>query len=130
MTTYIPLGARYATGAVTSMGTNSGNWTVTFPPDVINCNTPYFEIYHIVIQGAPSSTFTVYIDNYQWDTSQQGYLNSWDPSQPMPLQPGQTLYFYWSDPDTDNTPPSVTIWLRYDIDIPANNQNSLQGVGG
>lgn len=130
MSTYVPMGARLAskgTGQVAAdnSGKNPGNWTVTFHPDDMNANVPYFEVCHIVISGAQGSSFTVWIGSQQWDTSLNGFSNSWDPSVPLPLRPGEWLYFYWSDPVTDNTPPQVTIWLRYDQDIYANQQAML-----
>jgi hypothetical protein len=132
MATFVSLGPRVGSqsqGQVQAdqTGNNPGNWTVTFGPDDLNCNLPYFEVAHIVLQGAAGSSFTVWIDNFQWDANQNGFSNSWDPSVPLPLRPGQTLYFYWSDLATDGTPPMVTIWLRYDQDIIAN-QRSLLGT--
>ena len=120
MSTYVPLGSRVLTGKADQTGNNKGNWTVVFDPPSLNVNVPYFEVCHIVIMGAAGSSFSVAIDLNQWDTNQNGFLNSWDPAVPMPLRPGQYLYFYWSDPSTDGTPPTVTIWLRYDQDIKAN----------
>jgi hypothetical protein len=99
---------------------------VTFDPNTLNApGVPYFEVCHIVVNGAGGSSFSVYIDTYQWDTNQNGYANSWDPAVPLPLRPGQYLYFFYSDPVTDNTPPTVTVWLRYDQDIPANQAATL-----
>lgn len=126
MSTYVPLGSRILQGQPDQSGNNLGNWTVAFTPDIINVNLPYSEVCHIVVNGAAGATFSVYIDLQQWDTNQNGFKNSWDPSVPLPLRPGQTLYFYYSDPVTDNNPPSVTIWLRYDQDIRANMQTMAQ----
>lgn len=120
MTTFVPLGSRKVTGIADLTGNNTGKWTVVFDPQTINVNVPFFEIAHIVINGAAGSTFSVFIDAQQWDTNQNGYQNSWDPSVPLPVRPGQYVYFYWSDPDTDGTPPIVTIWMRYDQDIGVN----------
>jgi hypothetical protein len=137
MTTYVSLGPRVGTTLVGAAGPivapdpnnkiAAGNWTATFHPDDINCQMPYFEVCHIVLNGAPGSTFQVWIDAFQWDTNQNGTSNSWDPSVAMPMRPGQFLYFYWSNPGTDTNPPSVTLWLRYDQDIIAN-QKSLLGL--
>jgi hypothetical protein len=134
VSTYVGLGPRVASQsqgqvAIDNTGNNPGNWTVTYAPKDINVNAPYFEVCHIVVNGAAGSMFSIYIDNFQWDTNQNGFANSWDPSVPLPLRPGQSLYFYYSDPVSDNTPPSVTIWLRYDIDIPANRQSLLGNPG-
>lgn len=125
MSTYVPLGPRVASvnqGQVAAdlTGRNIGNWTVQYTPQDINCTIPYFEVCHIVVNGAPGSSFSIFIDTFQWDTNQNGFSNSWDPSVPMPLRPGQYLYFFWSDVATDGTPPTVTIWLRYDQDIVVN----------
>lgn len=132
MATMVSLGPRVATQqqgqvAADETGRNIGNWTVSFDPATINCQLPYFEVSHIVVNGAAGSSFTIWIDTFQWDANQNGFQNSWDPSVPMPLRPGQYLYFFYSDPATDNTPPSVTVWLRYDQDITAN-QRALLGV--
>lgn len=120
MSTYIPLGSRPVTGLADTTGNNTGNWTVTFSPDILNVNVPYFEVCHIVIQGALGSLFTVFIDGQQWDVNQNGFANSWDPAVPLPVRPGNFIFFYWNDSTTDLTPPSVTVWLRYDQDILAN----------
>lgn len=126
MSTYVNLGSRQVTGIADNTGRNEGNWTVTFSPDIINVNMPYCEVSHIVVNGAPGSQFSVWIDAQQWDTNQLGQNNSWDPAIPMPLRPGQYLYFFYSDATSDNSPPNVTIWLRYDQDIYAN----LQALNG
>lgn len=127
MSTYVPLGSRTGTqqfGQVSAdnTGRNIGNWTVTFDPNTINCNLPYFEVCHIVVNGAPGASFTIWIDAQQWDANQNGFQNSWDPAVPLPLRPGNYLYFFYSDPATDGLPPAVTVWLRYDQDIDANVQ--------
>jgi hypothetical protein len=121
VSTYIALGSRGpVTGVADTTGNNPGNWTATFDQSTIDCNMPYFEVCHIVVNGAPNSAFTVYVGTRQWDTFQLGQSNSWDPTVPIPLNPGQILFFYYNDPTTDNHPPIITIWLRYDQDIVAN----------
>ncbi len=120
MSTYVPLGNRTATGEPDQTGQNPGNWTVTFDSSVINVNVPFFECYQITVTGAPGSTFTVFINLQSWSQSNNGQLNAWDPSQPLYIRPGDTIYFYYSDPATDGIPPVVTLWLRYDQDIGAN----------
>lgn len=102
------------TGAADTTGLNTGNWTVSFTTDILNCNVPEFEVYKIVVKGAANTTFDVYVENKQWDTAIYGQLNSWDPQQPLVMRPGQSLFFLYSDPVTDNTPPVITIWMRYD----------------
>lgn len=115
---YVTLGSRGPiTGAADNSGKNPGNWTVAFTPAILNVNTSQFEVYKMIVAGAPNTTFNVFVDTWQWDTAIYGTLNSWDPVQPLILRPGQTLYFCYSDPITDNTPPVCTVWLRYNTDI-------------
>jgi hypothetical protein len=120
---YIELGTRKAVGAPDTTGNNKGNWTVVFNMQDLVTNVSYYEVYHAVISGAPNSTMTWFVDNKQWETTAAGDINSWDPVQPLLLIPGQTMYFYWSDPTTDNKPPTVTLWLRYDPQVQPSSVN-------
>ena len=113
--TAVLLGSRKATGAADTTGTNTGNWTVAFDPNLINVTQTEFEVYKIVITGgAPSASFTVYVDSQLWDTAIYPANNSWDPQQPLIMRYGQTLYFYLNSLATDGNTPHVTIWLRYE----------------
>jgi hypothetical protein len=113
---YITLGSRGpVTGTPDTTGLNPGNWTISFTPDIINVNVfTQFEVYKMVVKGAPGTTFDVYVESKQWDTAIYGTKNSWDPQQPLIMRPGETLSFLYSDPVTDNSPPKAWIWLRYD----------------
>jgi hypothetical protein len=116
----ITLGSRGpVTGAVDTRNVNPGNWTIVFPPSMINVNVPQFQVYKMVVaSNAPSSpTFNVYVDTKLWDVGIYGTLNSWDPSQPLVMRPGETLYFDYSDPVSDGAPPTATVWIRYDSEI-------------
>jgi hypothetical protein len=112
--TLVTLGSRSAIGAKDTTSKNPGNWTIAFTPDIININVPQFDVYKMIVKGAANTTFNVYVDNFLWDVGIYGTLNSWDPQQPLILRPGESLFFAYSDPITDNTPPSATIWMRYD----------------
>lgn len=115
---YITLGNRGPIhGAADTSGMNLGNWTIQFTPDILNVNVAQFEVYKMVVKGAANTTFDVYVENKQWDTAIYGTKNSWDPQQPLIMRPGETLYFLYSDPTSDNSPPTATIWLRYDPSI-------------
>lgn len=121
MATFVSLGFRHAVGVADTGTQNNGNWTVTFDPTILSNLMPQSQVYHIVVQGAAvGSTGKVFIDNGQWDIIPDCSVNSWDPNEALPLKPGQTLYFYISTPATDGKKPDITIWLRYDRDIPAN----------
>lgn len=125
MSTYVSQGSYGpVTGVADQTGLNPGNWTVTFDPSVLP-QVPYFEVSHIVVNGAPGSSFLVYVGTRLWDSVLNGFSNAWDPAVPIPLIPGEYLYFCWSDPVTDLDPPTVTIWLRYDQDVRANMANAF-----
>lgn len=118
MPTYVTLGSRGpVTGIADQTGNNKGNWTVSFTPDILSFTVPQAEVYKMIVRGAANSEFDVYVESKQWDTAVYGARNSWDPTQTLILRPGETLYFYYNDPVTDNTPPVVTIWLKFDKDL-------------
>lgn len=103
-------------------GLNPGNWTVAFTPAILDTNVSQFEVYKMIVTCPKPVlvTFNVYVDIAQWDTGVYGNQNSWDPSEPLILRPGQTLNFCYSNPDTDGYPPVVTVWLRYDPTVAQN----------
>lgn len=104
------LGSRQATGVVDpSNPVTAGGWTVAFTPQVLNI-PQHFEVYHIAVKGPVGSNFQVYQDTSFYDAVPRGDLNSWDPAQPMHVQPGRTLYFYYSSAVAPA--PLVTIYCR------------------
>jgi hypothetical protein len=112
---YVTLGSRTAKGAADTTGQNKGNWTVQFAPKDLAVTETEFEVYKIVVTGgAGSATFNVFVDAQQWDTAVYATNNSWDPTQPMPVRYGQTVFFYYSSASSDGHQPQITIWLRYD----------------
>ena len=113
--TYVGLGARSATGIADQTGNNRGNWTVTFDPLTINVNVAHFELYKLVVKGAANTaTFDIFVNTNQWDTSVYAVHNSWDPQQPLLLNPGDVVYFYYSTASSDGNKPQITAWFRYD----------------
>lgn len=112
---YVGLGWRPATGAADTTGFNTGNWTVQFTPQILGINVPHFELYKIIVKGAAATaTFDVYVNTGQWDTAVYAVHNSWDPSQPLLLTPGDTIFFYYSTASSDGNKPQITAWFRYD----------------
>lgn len=104
------LGPATATGTLDKTGLNTGNYTVVFDPPTLDISAPLFECYHMVINGPPGSSFTIYIGSFQYDNVELGDVNSWDPNQTMKLQQGQTIYFFWNT--GTGTVPTVTMWLQ------------------
>jgi hypothetical protein len=88
----------------------AGNYTAQFAPKDLNFTVPLAEVHHIAIDG-PGGYIKVYINEDFWDTCSYGGQNSWDPSQPMLIRPGDIVSFYWSV--ASGGAPQVTIWLRH-----------------
>lgn len=122
---YVTLGSRGPQfGTLDNTGLNPGNWTVAFTPAIVNVQLSQFEVYKIVVLCKKPTlvTFNVFVDTFQWDTGVYGNQNSWDPTQPLIMRPGQSLNFTYSNPATDGFPPTVWIWLRYDPAIAVTQQ--------
>lgn len=123
---YVGLGRRTQNGV--SDATVQGNpfllgtgWDVLFTPDVLATNLTTFEVYQISLDGPVGSSVQVAIDGAPWNHVNQGWLNSWDPAQPMLLNNGNTVQFFWTVPfasgpynRTTNIRPTVTLWLRHE----------------
>jgi hypothetical protein len=113
------LGSRTVTAAIDT-GRNTGLWTAVFNDQILAINENPFEIYHIYIattqllnwSAVPLfGQFQVWINGNPWDNVPFTANNSWDPSQPMILHPGDEVDFYFSFSTTPA--PIVTAWLRY-----------------
>jgi hypothetical protein len=89
-----------------------GGYTVKMGPQQMGVGAVgEFECYHIAIQGPAGSTFQVYVGTDFYDYVARGDINSWDPSQPMKLTSGSTVYFYWSV-GTGTPVPVVTMFFQ------------------
>lgn len=108
-----PLGYADKEGTIAMAGQlNAGNWTVGFTSADIGISLPRFECYRIVIKGGPpGSTFDIYIGNRLYDSVAPGDTNSWDPNNPMKLQAGDSVYFYWNS-SAANFPPFVAMYFQ------------------
>ena len=121
---YVPLGPRPANAVADTTGQNVGNWTVSLSSSVIQASVPYFELYHLFIKSptlaAAQTSAQVMINNNFWDATLVAQLNSWDPSQPALLTPGDDVDILFNVPINMEPPPFVCGWFRYDPTIPAN----------
>lgn len=125
---YKRLNTRTLTGTADTTFRNTGNWTNAFTSDVINQQVAFFECHHMVVQAAPAgASATIYIGQvfYSFTSPGAGAGSEWDPAQPMLLQPGDSVFFFWNAVAT-GTPPVVTMWFRYDDSI---RDNQLAGGG-
>lgn len=106
------LGFRKKTGALLATNPFSpGGWAVQFTPDDLRIKNQ-FEIFHIAVQGPnqPSCNLQLFLDTSFYSATVRGDINDYDPNQPIPVRPGQTVNFYW---DTTTGPaPVVSIFCQ------------------
>lgn len=116
---YMPLGSRPVKAIKDTTGLNTGNYTCIFDDSVINASTPRFEMYHMYVEApslvGQSTTAKVVMNTGSWDATLLGQLNSWDPSQPLLMTPGDTLYVLFNVPVPNATVPTVTAWFRVQV---------------
>lgn len=94
---------------------NHGNWIVEFRQKDIPISEPSFQCYHINVQDGPlGGTFKVLQNNNFYDTVFPGWNTSWDPNNPMKLENGDTVSFWW-DSATGTAP---TVWLYFEKESP------------
>lgn len=129
MATYLPLGPRAVTAAADTTGLNAGNLTNAFSPQVLALNVPYAEVYHVAVTGVPAGAVaTIVVNTAKWGFTAPGLAGSVaagagtevEYSAGLLFEPGDEIDFLWSAASTATPKPLVTLWLRYDIDIPAN----------
>lgn len=115
---YRTLGARPVVAAKDTTGLNTGNWTAVLDGAVITNTVPTFEMYHLYLTAptliGTATTATVMLNLLHWDVTLIGQANSWDPAQPMLMQPGDTLYVLFNVPVTTTPAPTVAAWFRYE----------------
>lgn len=92
---------------------NAGNWICEFAPKDIPIAESRFRCYHINIKGGPlGSTFYVYQNNNEYDTVFPGWDTSWDPNNPMKLEQGDTVAFWWNT----SSGTAATVWLFFETE--------------
>jgi len=118
MASYRGLGNRRVTSVLDTTGNNSGNWTTILDAATLAITKAQFELYKAVVSNVTAGgAATCYLDDAQWSyVAPAAGGSEWDPSQPLLINPGQALYFYWNLP-ADSTPaPQLTAFFRYDTD--------------
>ena len=123
MADYRPLSPVTVTAAVDTTGHNGANYTNAFTNAAGLPTVGVYEIYHAVITGGPPlAVANIFLAGKQWDWVQLGVNggNAWDPSQPAEVRGEQELYFYWNVTAAGNPAPVVTLWPRYDTQLPEN----------
>lgn len=118
---YLPLGSVTIATAADLTGMNNGNLTTAFTVSVLNVKVAWYEVYHAVVTNVPpGGNAVVNVGAKQYSFTQPFGGSEWDPSEPMLLQAGQEVYFFWNLANTVTQLPVVTLWTRYDPSLPGN----------
>lgn len=64
----------------------------------------------MAVTGPASSRFQVWIGTTFYDHVVRGDVNSWDPSQPMLVKPGDTVYLHYNT--AAGAAPKATLFFR------------------
>lgn len=122
MARYRDLGPTHLLTATIDQTTrNAGNWTIVANPQDLNCKVALAEVHQISIDGPIGSAMTLCRNTRVWNQVVQGWANNYDPTNPLYIRPGDSLFFFWKAAAGVWLPvPTATIWLRYDLDLPEN----------
>lgn len=105
------------TAGVDNSGVNTGNWTAIFDKAVVGINYNTYEVYKMVVELNPSAgvvSWTIHIGQRAYEGYQSSVIATWSDPNPMVVDSGETVYFYFSEPTSDGTPPVVTLWCQVD----------------
>lgn len=130
MTRYLPCAGSPLSLAASAdtTGVNPGNLTSAFTQNVLGTTPPIYEWHRGLVTGAtPAQSIAVgpcfiYLNKLKpvSFTFPAAAGSEFDPSQPVQMRDGDELFFFWQIPSTSTPVPVVTIMLRYDADLPAN----------
>lgn len=102
-------------GKVTQYGTKTadnpvlpGGWSIAWRPEDLPRVAAV--AYHAAVQGPSGSTFQIWIDTTFYGNVRNGDINDWDPAQPMPVKPGDTVFWHFST--AAGNAPKGTLFLR------------------
>jgi hypothetical protein len=100
--------ANATTGLANPFG--SGYALMTLTADItFHLDVALAELYHMYVNAPPGTAFQIYKNQLQWDYVLVG-VNAWDPAQPMPIRPGDTVTMFFNQVATSNI--TGTAWLR------------------
>ena len=116
----LPLGPRRLTASADTTGNNSGNYTCVFTPEIMSVKWTQWEVYKMVVNNPLAngvSQWTIRIGIHQYEGFQSQGVATWSDHQPMPVDAGENLYFYFNIPVSTGAAPTVTLWIQVDLDI-------------
>ncbi len=127
MPSYVGLPPIPKTATPDSTGMNPGNYTAVFMASDFTSGVPYLEVPRMVVSGGTVlAQIRVYLSTQLFDTANVGLngITVWSARNPMVLLPGTEIKVLFGIP-TSAAAPTVTLWPRYDADLPANQANAL-----
>lgn len=137
MTRYLPCAGSPISlpASADKTGRNTGNLTNAFTGNVLGTMPPIWEWFHATINAQdPTQTFaggacSIYQDLIKpiTFTFPGPGGTEYDPAQPIQFRQGNELFFFWQLVSSTTPVPFVTLFLRYDADLPAN-QSYLAGA--
>jgi len=130
MTRYLPCAGSPVSLAASAdkTGVNFGNLTNAFTVNVLGTMPPIWEWYRGLVTAQtpalniPSAPcfININLSKPASFTFPAGSGSEFDPSQPIQLRQGDELFFFWQLASSTTPVPVVTLFLRYDADLPAN----------
>lgn len=137
MTRYLPCAGSPISlaAAADTTGVNTGNLTNAFTINVLGTMPPIWEWYGGIVTGANPAAVpvlgpcSVYLNKLKpvSFTFPAASGSEYDPGQPKQFRSGDELFFFWQVASNQTPVPVVTLFLRYDADLPAN-QSFLAGA--
>lgn len=128
MPTYLPCGGSpYSVlAAADQTGQNTGNLTNAFGVGVLGNMPSVYEWHRATIATqTPGMTFqpapcSIYAGGKLVSATYPVGLTEWDPVNPVLMHNGYELDFFWQIAAGVTPVPYVTVWLRYDVTLAAN----------
>jgi hypothetical protein len=109
------------TATIDKTGRNQGNWTIVFDHQILNCKVGLAEVHQITIDGPIGAGMSLWRNQQPWNQVVQGWANNYDPTNPLYIRQGDSLFLFWHAAAGVWLPaPTATLWMRYDIDLPEN----------
>ena len=92
-----------------------------FDPATVAIHWSIYEVYKIVVDltnaGSSVISWTVFIGQQPYEGFEASNIATWSDFQPMRVDGGETVYFYFNQSTAGTSPPRVTMWCQVDTDI-------------
>lgn len=88
----------------------NGFWSARWDP--VSLPRVPFEIWHMAVRGPSGAALQLYVSTRLVSATSRASLNEWDPSQPIPVDPGagESVIAYWNTAATPK--PYLAFYMR------------------